>query len=93
MPAAPMCSSRADAYARAQRYAATLNPAIQGNNGSGTTFAACLKLLTHFPGLTEAELLSVLWEVYNPTCQPPWSLYDLRRKVQDAACRHSAIAS
>jgi putative DNA primase/helicase len=26
----------------------------------------------------------VLWDVYNPACQPPWSQEELRRKVQEA---------
>jgi len=71
---------------RASKYLATLPPAIQGENGSRTTFIAAKKLLTRC-GLSEQETYDLLRREYNRRCSPPWTDSELLKKVQDAAGR------
>jgi uncharacterized protein (DUF927 family) len=71
---------RARAYA--QRLAQQV-PAISGKGGHRTTLQAAIKVACGFD-LGEDEAFQVLWDVYNPACQPPWSPEELRRKVQEA---------
>jgi putative DNA primase/helicase len=71
---------RAHAYARKLAEQA---PAIAGRNGHRTTFQAALKIACGFD-LGEEEAFQVLWDAFNPVCQPPWSQEELRRKVQEA---------
>jgi len=72
-----------DRVERARRYARALNPAIEGRDGSRTTFVAAMKIARGFD-LTEDEALSVLATEWNPACRPPWSANDLRRQVRRA---------
>ena len=57
---------------RATKYLAKVPPAIQGDNGSRTTFIAAKKLLTQC-GLTPEETYNLLLHKYNPRCCPPWT--------------------
>lgn len=71
---------------RARAYASVLAreaPAIAGSRGHATTLAAAIKVCCGF-GIEEAEGFDILWQEYNPACQPPWSEDDLRRKVREA---------
>jgi len=77
-------SDRAEVLRRAGFYLDTQDEAIQGQNGSGATFNAALKVIDGFD-LTEDEALSLLLDRYNPRCVPPWSEAEMRHKVQDAA--------
>ena len=79
---------RAAVLERAGRYLDTLPEAIQGQNGSGATFNAALKIMDGYD-LAEDEALDLLMERFNPRCVPAWSLEELQRKVRDAApvCR------
>lgn len=79
----PAPSSRDGIFTRAGRYLSTMSPAISGQGGHQATFAAALKLVTGFD-LTEEEALTLLWEHFNPRCEPPWDLEELRHKVADA---------
>ncbi|MCL2725787.1 MAG: hypothetical protein FWD69_15265 [Polyangiaceae bacterium] len=76
--------SRISERERARRYLATVDPAIQGQNGSAAAFTAALKCFSHF-SLDEAEVLDALADAYNPRCVPPWSARELERKVREAA--------
>jgi uncharacterized protein (DUF927 family) len=71
---------RAHAYAKKLAEQA---PAISGRNGHRTTFQAALKVACGFD-LGEEDAFRVLWDAYNPACQPPWSQEELRRKVQES---------
>ena len=75
---------RSEILDRARAYLDTCEPAIQGQNGSGATFNAALKITDGFD-MTEDEALSLLWERFNPRCEPPWSMEDLRHKIHDAS--------
>lgn len=68
---------------RAGAYLATLPGAIQGSDGSGTTFQAALKTITRFD-LTEDEAFDLMQTVHNPRCEPAWCEDELRHKVADA---------
>lgn len=69
---------------RARRLASSARPAIQGEHGSGTTFALAVSLVHGF-GLDQTDALAVMWGDWNPRCMPPWSEPDLARKVREAA--------
>jgi hypothetical protein len=80
------CNSRAFGkmtIEQARVYIDKVPPAIQGKNGSNTTFKAALKLLSK--GMSEADALDLLVGRYNPRCRPPWSEEELQKKVHDAA--------
>ena len=68
---------------RAAAYLASLPGGRQGSDGSGITFQAALKTITQF-ALDELEATTLMLEVHNPKCVPPWSLDDLEHKVADA---------
>ncbi len=67
---------------KASAYLKKMDPAISGSGGHDATFKAAL----HMKGfsLSESDIFSLLWNEYNPRCQPPWSEKELRHKVADA---------
>ena len=71
---------------RALKYLARMPAAIEGQDGSGATYAAATALVHGFC-LDEHSALSVLLDAYNPRCVPPWSESELRHKVADAATK------
>lgn len=71
---------------RACLYAEALGvnmPAISGQGGHRNTLIAALKVACGFD-LSVETAFEVLWDHYNPHCQPPWSREELRRKVEEA---------
>lgn len=71
---------------RARAYAKVLakeSPAIAGALGHRTTLQAAIKVACGFDLSAEAAF-EILWNEYNPMCQPPWSENELMRKVQEA---------
>lgn len=69
--------------ARAVEYIGKCEPAVSGQHGHDQTLKVCVAVGCGFdldPDLAFG-LLSDLW---NPTCQPPWTEKDLRRKVEEA---------
>jgi hypothetical protein len=75
-----------DIIERAKKLAATARPAVQGQHGSGTTFALAVSLVHGF-GLDQTDALAVMLEDWNHRCMPPWSEADLARKVREAAAK------
>jgi hypothetical protein len=71
---------------RARAYLATMDPAISGCGGHNATIRAAGALVGGF-GLSTDDALALLLEEYNARCKPPWSVKDLRHKVEDAAKR------
>lgn len=67
---------------RARKYVSKMPPAISGQHGHDTTFHVACVLILGF-GLSELEALPVIVE-WNTTCNPPWSEYDLKRKLTEA---------
>lgn len=69
---------------RARAYLRTLPPGIQGQNGSGATYAAACALVHGF-AVSPTVALAWLLQDYNPRCVPEWTEAELRHKVEDAA--------
>ena len=79
-PASPE-GLRAAAWAR--EYLATrAEPAIEGQDGSGTCFAVCCHLM--YSALPLDALRALVLEIYNPRCDPPWSEEEIDHKLTDA---------
>jgi hypothetical protein len=76
--------SKGERSERASKYLSTIPGAVQGNNGSRTTFIAAKKLLT-VCGLSVEEAYKLMLSEYNNRCSPPWSDAELWHKVESAA--------
>jgi len=75
---------------RARAYVAKMPPAISGSGGHNATFAAACALVRGFALSTE-EAFEIL-EEYNLRCEPPWSEWELRHKIQSAIdCQTSTL--
>src|SRR5208282_3224191 len=57
-------------------------PAIEGQGGSDCFFHVCCHL-TH-SALPLDVLRQLIEEVYNPRCEPPWSIPEIDHKLKDA---------
>lgn len=73
--------------ARASKYLANVDPAIQGSNASATTYRAACVLARGF-ALPEEEVFNLLWFEYNPRCTgvngpSPWTEQELRHKASE----------
>lgn len=67
---------------RIARYLMKVPPAVEHENGSGTTiYVACQ--LVHGFALSREDALYWMRQ-YNPVCRPPWSEKELAHKVDDA---------
>jgi hypothetical protein len=67
---------------QARKYLAKMDPAIEGQGGDRQTYQAAYVLVLGF-GLPPEEALPLLVE-YNRRCDPPWTLEELRHKLQMA---------
>ena len=76
-------SENSDPIYRATRYLESFPPAISGQHGHNTTFRAACSAGPGF-GLTEEQLITIMRDVYNPKCIPPWGERDLYHKVREA---------
>ncbi len=83
-------SSSPDVEARAEKYLDTCEPAISGSGGHSRTFVVAQKLVLGFE-LDEEAAYRLLCG-WNQRCVPPWSAYELRRKVREAAKRGTLAA-
>ena len=55
---------------RAEAYAATAPPAIEGEQGSTQTYKVACSIRDM--GVSQDEAFRILDEIYNPRCEPPW---------------------
>lgn len=74
--------SRQSVVDRARKYLAKIPPAVSGQGGHNATYHAACVLVVDFD-LTKDEAFALLSD-WNQTCDPPWSEYDLRHKIEDA---------
>jgi hypothetical protein len=74
---------------RAAAYLDAMPPAISGQGGHNQTYAAATAMVHGF-GLDATAAFALLWERYNPRCEPSWSERELRHKVEDAATKPHA---
>jgi hypothetical protein len=68
---------------RAERYLASVPPAIAGQHGDVHTFRICCRLVRGF-ALDDDQALHALTE-WNARCRPPWSPEELLDKLRRAA--------
>lgn len=68
---------------RAVKYLDACEPAVSGQGGHLKTFKVACKVGPGFD-LAEDVAFALLWERYNPRCEPPWTEAELRHKVADA---------
>src|SRR5207244_3535255 len=63
------------------------SPAVSGQGGHDATFRVACRL-THRPdkgfGLDRETAIELLMRIFNPRCQPPWTLREIAHKVDDA---------
>jgi hypothetical protein len=71
---------------RARAWLAHAEPAISGAGGHRQAFKVASAVVRGFE-LPEADALALLSEEWNPRCEPPWSAWELKRKVREAATR------
>ena len=62
-----------DTLKRASRYLATMAPAVQGQAGHDSLFAAATAMVWGF-GLSDPQASHLLLGEYNPRCDPPWDM-------------------
>ena len=66
---------------RAENFAANIAPpAIAGENGNDTTYTVACRLRDL--GLSQAEGLRIMDEIYNERCEPPWPLTSQDRETK-----------
>jgi len=71
LPQQPKQSGGMSNYDCAVKYVEHCPPAVQGQGGQTTLFNAALKLAGF--GLSLSEVDEILWNHYNPRCEPPWT--------------------
>jgi hypothetical protein len=67
----------------ARLFARNTRASIQGDHGSDRLFRAAWVLVREFM-LSDQDALRILVEEFNPRCAPPWSRWDLERKITEA---------
>ena len=73
---------QAQTLKRARGYLSRVPGATSGARGHDTTWNAALKMVRGF-ALSESDSFDLLWNEYNPRCDPPWSEKELRHKITD----------
>lgn len=68
----------------ARRYLSSAPVAVEGQRGDETTFTTAARLVREM-ALSVDVAFELIAEVWNPRCQPPWDLDELRTKVENAA--------
>lgn len=71
---------------RAIRYVAKMPEALAGSRGHDATWQVACALACGFD-LSEEVTFQILWNEYNPRCQPAWSEKELQHKARHA--RHN----
>jgi hypothetical protein len=56
--------------------------AIQGRAGDQTTFKVAARLKDF--GISEMDAFEIMADIWNPSCEPPWSLEELNKKIENA---------
>lgn len=57
--------------------------AVQGRGGDNLTFQVCASILDK--AVSPGTCFDLLWEHWNPHCQPPWDDWELETKIRNAA--------
>jgi len=68
---------------RASAYLREIDGAVSGQGGHDTTYRAACSLVIGFD-LSPDDAFGLLWNEYNPRCQPPWSEKEIWHKINSA---------
>lgn len=71
------------------RFLESAPPAIEGQRGDETTFVTAARLVREM-ALSVDTAYALMVQYFNPRCIPPWSLDELRGKVENAAAYGTA---
>lgn len=71
------------------RFLQSAPPAVEGQRGDETTFVTAARLVREL-ALSVDTAFELMWEHFNPRCEPPWGYDELRGKVENAAQYGSA---
>lgn len=66
-----------------ESYVANGRVSVQGRGGNNLAFAVVASILDK--GISPATAFDLLWEHWNPHCQPPWDDWELETLVRNAA--------
>ncbi len=66
-----------------ESYVANGRVSVEGEGGNNLAFAVVASILDK--GISPATAFDLLWERWNPHCQPPWSDWELETLVRNAA--------
>lgn len=64
-------------------YVANGRVSVQGRGGNNLAFAVVASIMDK--GISPATAFDLLWEHWNPHCQPPWDDWELEQLVRNAA--------
>ena len=78
-------TASASVIERARAYLAACPVAIAGQGGHNTAFTVAQRLTRGFGLDTSTAFELLLSSGWNAACQPPWSVIDLARKVNESA--------
>lgn len=78
------------AIARFKEYLKYAPVAIQGQHGDKTTFQTACRGRDF--GLSEQKCFDIISEAWNPKCQPPWDVDELKRKVKNGYNYNTDVA-
>lgn len=79
---APIKVDEGTARLKVQNYLYHAPVAVQGQGGDATTFQVCARVKDF--GLPVEESFNLLADIWNPNCEPPWDLTELRTKLENA---------
>jgi hypothetical protein len=71
-------------FEHAEHLCRTMPPAISGSGGHNATLRVARALVWGLE-LDPMQASSLIEEIYNPRCEPPWSLSEIEHKVEAAA--------
>ncbi len=77
-------STGEEQYVRAEKYIEKVPGAVSGNKGNKSTYVVACRLVKDF-GLSESSAFTILRDVFNPKCQPPWSEAELMTFIKNAS--------
>ncbi len=79
----PPAAAGSSVLERARAYLSNCDAAVSGQGGHSTTYRVASALVNGF-NLSVDDAFSLLANDYNPRCEPPWSVKELRHKLEDA---------
>ena len=65
------------------KFAQSAPPAIEGQRGDDVTFTTAARMVREL-ALSPQSAFELLWEHWNPRCEPPWGYEELQAKVENA---------